>query len=187
MTRDEVGQMLADRWAAEMESIDALYEGFDEELDTTVSFAFQIVRTARALEHHLTLATKDLTMTGLQARFAWLLAAAPFGVPMTSLWVHLGMSQPGVLSMVRRMKAAGLVTVDASSWDPRNDVVCLTEFGLQQWSIAKERVRQVCEDLSRGVGVPEVPSFRDKLTRVEAVDERYPRFRSLRNPLGFLS
>jgi len=187
MTREEVGQMLADRFLDETARADEVAAGFDDELDESVSFAFQMIRTARAFEHHLNMVTKDLTMTGLQARFAWLLASAPFGLPMTTLWVELGLSQPGVLTMVRRMERAGLVEIDASSWDPRNAVVGLTAFGRQQWATAKRRIREVCDDLDQGVGARDVPEFRDKLTCVEAVDERYPRFRSLRNPLGFLS
>lgn len=187
MTREEVGQMLLDRFLAESQRAEAIAAQFDDELDETVSLAFQVVRTARAFEHHLALATKDLAMTALQARFAWLLASSPFGMPMTTLWVELGMSQPGVLQMVRRMERAGLVAVDASSWDPRNSVVGLTEFGRQQWAVARQRVREVCDELTDELGAGAVPGFRDSLVCVEASDERYPRFRSLRNPLGFLS
>ena len=187
MTQQEVSQMIIDQYLEESRRAEARWEGFDDELDESVSLAFEVVRAARAFEHHLMLAAKDLTMTALQARFAWLLAAEPDGVPVGRLWAELGMSQPGVHQMVRRMQARGLVEVDVSLWDARNVVVRLTDLGLAQWAEIKERLRDVCDELRDGVGEPQVPELRGNLQEIERVDERYPLFRSLRNPTWALS
>ena len=181
-TPAEVSQALIDEYLEESHRREQRMSGFDEDRDESVSLAFQVIRTARAFEHHLMVAAKDLTMTALQARFAWILSTAPFGVPVTTLWVELGMTQPGVHQMIQRMEARELVEVDVSSWDPRNNIVRLTARGLEEWAAVKERVRAVCEELSNGVGNPRVPEFQGDLKAVERLDERYPRFFSLRNP-----
>jgi DNA-binding MarR family transcriptional regulator len=187
MTQQEVSQMIIDQYLEESRRAEARWEGFDDELDDSVSLAFEVVRAARAFEHHLMLAAKDLTMTALQARFAWLLATEPGGVPVGRLWVELGMSQPGAHQMIQRMLARGLVELDISSWDTRNVVVRLTDLGLAQWAEVKHRLRDVCQELRDGVGEPQVPELRGNLQEIERVDERFPFFRSLRNPTWLLS
>ncbi|MGC4174221.1 MarR family winged helix-turn-helix transcriptional regulator [Demequina sp.] len=187
MTREEVMREFEAQGRAWLERAEEIGANYQDEPDDTVSFAFELVRAARAFEHHLTLAADDLTMTALQARFAWLLATTPFGIPMTTLWVELGMSQPGARQMVKRMADRGLVEVEQSSWDYRNSVVSLTPLGRQQWDAAKQRVAAVCEELTEAVGPKKSTQFRAHVISIEELDERFPLFRALRNPLGMLT
>jgi DNA-binding MarR family transcriptional regulator len=176
--------------AAMLERGRALLEGPVLEVvepDATVAFAFQVIQAARGFEYHLTRVARRHAMTGLQARVAWILATSPWAIPMGNIEVALGLSTSGTTRMIGRMRDRGLVTTTVNTSDARSRTVALTDLGKREWERVRADIAAISDELLDAVGARRSARFRAQLNQVEALDERYRNFESLRDPRSILT
>jgi|GEM_PF-1757498 len=159
----------------------------DPTLDESVRLAFQLIHLGRSFEYHLTRATAGMSMTALQARFAWHMATSYDGVPMCSIEVALGISSAAVARMTHRMARKGLVEFHPSASDSRSVVVALTDKGRREWEAVRDRLATISEEVREAVGRRSTPGFARNVASVIALDERHWWFEQLRNPRWVLS
>lgn len=183
--------------AAAIAALFAKYQAWEQEIldsaqwdggpDDSVRLAFEIVHMGKAFEYHLTRVASGTRMTALQARFAWILATAPYGMPTSNLAIELGISLPSACAMVLRMHARGLVRTEPSPADPRAVIVSLTDRGLEEWREVRDRLAAVCDEVREALGEVSADRFADDVASVTALDERHPWFEALRNPMSVLA